>query len=62
MMTTDRLPNPRNVRLPKDLDARLELLAERFGVTKSVMIRQAIAYQVRDWEKNGITLMPIIKT
>jgi predicted DNA-binding protein len=55
-MSTERLLEPKNVRLPAMLDARLTRLAKSFSLTKSDLIRQALAIQLPEWEQRGITL------
>ena len=46
--------NPTNVRLPVTLDDRIEELSRRYDISKSALIRQAVAYQLIDWEANGL--------
>ena len=59
MSSTRRLLKPKNVRLPLELNARVEALARKHCVTKSDLIRQGLAIVLPDWERNGIHLTSI---
>ena len=56
-MKKARVPVITNVRLREPCKARLNSLADRFGVTASDLVREAIEQKLPEWERTGVILM-----
>lgn len=52
-MKPQRLQKPTNIRFPEPVNKRLKIVADRFGVTQSDLVRNAVIEKIEDWERSG---------
>lgn len=56
VQTMTDLGKPTSVRLERDLGDKLHRVARKHRVRPAVLIRDAIASKIADWEANGVRL------
>ena len=56
-MKAARVPNPKNIRFDDATIATLSTLAERFSLTRSDLVREAVKQKLREWKESGVIIM-----